>query len=181
MHLHWQATKIATLHQGLKSQKWFEAFVRTYPEKEIALRRFHVEIMHEALYRRAINEAEQAGWLAVKQVHRLNKRTYEPIPQQALHASRLYDREIIFLDSILDWYHDDDTHAWLDLHKSNDTKKKTLRTRMKDLINKTIGTQPRPPQLPVDPILPDGHWENHLRLTPEKKTKKHTPLRLHTQ
>lgn len=171
VHLHWQAIKIATLHQRLKSQKWFEAFIRTYPEKEIALRRFRVENMHEALYRRAINEAEQAGWNAVQQAHRLNRTSYEPNLQTARAASKLYDREIIFLDSMLAWYHDDDTHAWLDLHKSKDAKEKTLRTRMKDLLNKVTGTQPCPPQLPVDPILPNGHWENHLRLSPEKKTK----------
>lgn len=170
VHLHWQAIKIATLHQELKSQKWFEAFIRNYPEKEIALRRFRVENMHENLYHRAINEAEQAGWLAVQQVHRLNKRTYKLIPQNAHHASKLYDREIIFLDSMLAWYHDDETHAWLHMHKTGSAKKKTLRTRMKDLLNKVTGTQPYPPQLPVDPVLPDGHWENHLRLN-HKNTK----------
>lgn len=174
VHLHWQAIKIATLHQGLKSQKWFEAFICTYPEKEIALRRFYVENMIENLYRRAINEAEQAGWLAVHQVHRLNKRTYEPAPQNAGHASRLYDREIIFLDSMLAWYHDDDTHAWLHLHKTGSTQEKPLRARMKNLLNKAVGTQPHPAQLPVDPILPDGHWENHLCLNTGKKTKNTT-------
>ena len=130
--------------------------------------------MHEALYRRAINEAEQAGWLAVQQIHRLNKRTYNPIPQNARHASRLYDQEIIFLDSMLAWYHDDNTHAWLHMHKSKDTKKKTLQARMKDLLIMVTGTQPHPPQLPVDPILPDGHWENHLYLNHKKKTKNTT-------
>lgn len=175
VHLHWQAIKIATIHQGLKHQEWFEAFIRTYPEKEIALRRFHVENMHGNLYRRAINEAEQAGWHAVQQAHRLNKRTYEPTLQKARHASRLYDREIIFLNSMLAWYHHDDTHAWLHLHKTGSTKKKTLRARMKDLLNKTIGTQPHPPQLPVDPILPDGHWENHLNLVTDGKKPKNTP------
>ena len=123
--------------------------------------------MHEALYRRAINEAEQAGWNAVQQAHRLNRTSYEPNLQTARTASKLYDREIIFLNSILGWYHDDDTHAWLHLDKYNSAKKKTLRTRMKDLLNRVT----QPPQLPVDPILPNGHWENHLHLSPEKKTK----------
>ena len=175
VHLHWQAIKIATLRQELKYQEWFEAFIRTYPEKEIALRRFRVENMHENLYHRAINEAEQAGWLAVHQVHRLNKRTYEPTLQKARHASRLYDQEIIFLNSMLAWYHDDDTHAWLHLHKTGSAKKKTLQARMKDLLNKVTGAQPHPPQLPVDPIHPDGHWENHLNLVTDGKKPKNTP------
>lgn len=170
VHLHWQAIKIATLHQELKSQKWFEAFIRNHPEKEISLRRFRVENMHEALYRRAINEAEQAGWLAIQQIHRLNKRTYKPIPQNAHHASKLYDQEIIFLDSMLAWYHDDDTHAWLHLHKTGSTQKKPLRTRMKNLLDKATGAQPHPAKLPVDPILPDGHWETRLRLNTKNTT-----------
>lgn len=76
--------------------------------------------------------------------------------------------------------YEDDTHAWLHLHKTGSAKKKTLRTRMKDLLSMVTGAQPHPPQLPVDPILPDGHWETHLRLNPKKHQPRHQN-RLHTQ
>lgn len=45
---------------------------------------------------------------------------------------------------------------------------------MKDLLNKVAGTQPHPAQLPIDPVLPDRHWENHLCLNHKKKTKNTT-------
>ena len=170
---HYESATLEELHRQanhLSRQILRDCIIRNHPEKEISLRRFRVENMHEALYRRAINEAEQAGWLAIQQIHRLNKRTYKPIPQNAHHASKLYDQEIIFLDSMLAWYHDDDTHAWLHLHKTGSTQKKPLRTRMKNLLDKATGAQPHPAKLPVDPILPDGHWETRLRLNTKNTT-----------
>lgn len=92
--LHWQAVRTAQIVDNLEMATWLRDFIRLQFNEQTATRHRTVKRMYEALYYRTMNEARQAGWLAIQQAHQLNRtasryttqdtqQTSEPCHQEA--------------------------------------------------------------------------------------------------
>lgn len=125
VNLHWQAVRLASTCRALESQKWFEGFIRNLPPQNILARRLKVDTTYFWLNQRAMNEAKQAGWLAVKQAHRINHSNYTKPSDEVLVAQRTYDAETAYLTNVNSWFNEPTTQTWLHLPTAEDKDKKT--------------------------------------------------------
>ena len=151
VNLHWQAVRFASTCRMLEAQKWLEEFIRTLPPQNILARRLEVDTTYFWLNQRAMNEAKQAGWLAVEQARRINHGDYPKPTREVLIAQRTYEAETAYLTNVNKWFNEPTTQTWLHLPTAEHKDKKTLWKRIKTLLHAPeSGTQPK--QFPKSPV-----------------------------
>ena len=151
VNLHWQAVRFASTCRALESQKWLEEFIRTLPPQNILARRLKVDTTYFWLNQRAMNEAKQAGWLAVEQAHRINQGDFTKPTHEVLATQRTYEAETAYLNDVNSWFNEHNTQTWLHLPTTKNEDKKTPWKRIKTLLHPTKdGHQPK--EFPKSPF-----------------------------
>ena len=151
VNLHWQAVRFASTCRALESQKWLEEFIRTLPPQNILARRLEVDTTYFWLNQRAMNEAKQAGWLAVEQAHRINHSDYTKPTHEVLATQRTYEAETAYLTNVNKWFNEPTTQTWLHLPTAEHKDKKTLWKRIKTLLHPTKDRH-HPKEFPKSPV-----------------------------
>lgn len=151
VNLHWQAVRFASTCRMLEAQKWLEEFIRTLPPQNILARRLEVDTTYFWLNQRAMNEAKQAGWLAVEQARRINHSDYTKPTREVLIAQRTYEAETAYLTNVNKWFNEPTTQTWLHLPTAEHKDKKTLWKRTKTLLHPTKDRH-QPKKFPKSPV-----------------------------
>lgn len=160
VNLHWQAVRFASTCRALESHKWLEEFIRTLPPQNILARRLKVDTTYFWLNQRAMNEAKQAGWLAVEQAHRINQDDYTKPTREVLIAQRTYEAETAYLTNVNKWFNEHNTHTWLQLPTTKNEDKKTPWKRIKTLLH-TPGSGTQPKEFPKSPFSGERFIDIH--------------------
>lgn len=102
VNLHWQAVRTAQIVDNLESASWLRDFIRIRFDEQSATNQRAVKSMYETFYHRAMNEAKQAGWLAIQQTHRLNGTEHAPT-QDADQSNESCQQEADLITVVCAW------------------------------------------------------------------------------